>query len=308
MINKLNPPHQPIMKDEVVSRLVTDKSGIYLDCTLGFGGHSSEILKTINDNGVVIGLDCDPDAYKYSKKRFEKDRRRIKVFKSNYIDYQKVLNRNKIQEIDGVLLDLGISSFQIDHPGRGFSYRFKAPLDMRFDLQNSQTAYSLLNEYSEKKIAFLIKEFGEEKKYNKIAKSIVRYSKRGAMKTTYDLRDAVNQCLSYRENQNKVLSRVFQAIRIEVNKEFYNIKKMLSEIPKVIKIGGKIVLITFHSLEDRLVKRTLLSMNEKCIKTIYGKKIFRLDSKKVVKPSRNEILKNKRSRSAKLRSGAIVSV
>ena len=237
-------PHRPIMKDEVVSRLITNRSGTYLDCTLGFGGHSYEILKNISKEGVVIGLDCDPDAYKYSKNRFSEHKDQVKIFNSNYIDYRKVLKKLKINQIDGALLDLGISSYQVDNPGRGFSYRFDAPLDMRFDPNKLVTAYKILNEYSDKKLESVIKNLGEERKYKKIAQSIVQYSKKGIMNTTYDLKTSIIKSIGSQENINKVLSRVFQSIRIEVNKEFENIEMILKDIPKIIKVGGKIVLIT----------------------------------------------------------------
>ena len=300
-------PHQPIMKDEVVNRLITNRSGTYLDCTLGFGGHSNEILKNISKKGVVIGLDCDPDAYRYSKNRFREHKEQVKIFNSNYTDYRKVLKKLKIDQIDGALLDFGISSYQIDKPGRGFSYRFDAPLDMRFDPNGLVTAYKILNEYSDKKLASVIRNLGEEKKYKKIAQSIVQYSKKGIMNTTYDLKAAIIKSAGNQKNINKVLSRVFQSIRIEVNKEFENIKMILTDIPKIIKVGGKIVIITFHSLEDRIVKKTLFNMNNQYFQSEYGEKKINLDNKKVIKPSRNEILKNKRSRSAKLRSATIIA-
>ena len=177
---------------------------------------------------------------------------------------------------------------------------------MRFDTNKPLTASMVLNEYSEYKIADMIKFFGEEKNYKKIAKSIVQYSKKGLMNTTYELKAAILDSPGNRGNINKILSRVFQSIRIEVNKEFESIKTMLRDIPKVIKNGGKLVLITFHSLEDRIVKKMLFDMHNQYFESDYGKKKIMLDSKKVTKPSRDEILKNKRSRSAKLRSATIV--
>jgi len=307
MIKTSITPHQPIMKDEVVASLIVNKSGIYLDCTLGFGGHSDAILKNIDKKGTLIGLDCDQEAYRYSRDRFKDYKDQVKIFNSNYTDYRKILESLNVDQIDGALLDLGISSYQIDNPGRGFSYRFEAPLDMRFDTDKSLTARTVLNEYSEHKIGDMIKFLGEEKNYKKIAKTIVQYSKKGLMNTTYELKTAILESTGDRRNINKVLSRVFQSIRIEVNKEFESIKMMLEDIPKVIKIGGKLVLITFHSLEDRIVKKMLFGMHDQYFESEYGKKKISLDSKKVVKPNRDEILKNKRSRSAKLRSATIIA-
>ena len=288
------------MKDEVADNLITDKSGIYIDCTLGFGGHTETIFKKINQDGLVIGLDCDPDAYSYSKERF-KDNSRIKLFNSNYTNYIKILEGLKIKEVDGVLMDLGISSYQIDKEGRGFSYRNDSKLDMRFDLNYSKTAYDILNSYSVYDIASIIKDYGEEKNYKNIAKNIVKYSKKANMNTTYDLKNAIIESTHYKANMNKIFSRVFQAIRIEVNDEFQNIKKMIQNLPYRIKVGGRILWLTFHSLEDRLVKRSTFALHGKSIQTDYGKKKMMLLSKKTIKPSRQEILQNRRCRSAKLR-------
>ena len=289
------------MKEEVVDNLITNKSGIYLDCTLGFGGHAEKILNEIDQEGMVIGLDCDPDAYNYSLKRFRDDCDRFKIFNENYACYDSVLDKLKIKEVDGVLMDLGISSYQIDNNGRGFSYRYDAPLDMRFDIKYKKTAYDILNTYSEKKIALIIESYGEERNFKNIAKSIVKYSKRDKMRTTYDLKESIEASTRYKGNINKTLSRVFQSIRIEVNQEFDSIKKMINSLPQRVKVGGRIVFLTFHSLEDRLVKRETFSLHDKTIDTFYGSKRILLTSKKIVRPSRSEILRNKRSRSAKLR-------
>ena len=294
------------MVKEIVDSLVTNKSGTYLDCTLGFGGHTNAILKSLNNEGMVVGLDCDPDAYSYSIKRFKLNNK-IKVFNSNYIDYKNILNKLKIEELDGVLMDLGISSYQIDQEGRGFSYRYEAPLDMRFDINYKKTAYDILNTYSKNGIASIIKEYGEERNYKRIAKSIVQSSKKGKMRTTYDLKEAVIQATDYKTNMNKIFSRVFQAIRIEVNNEFKNIKTMISDIPKKVRIGGRIIFLTFHSLEDRLVKRATFNLHNEKIDTAYGRKTISLISKKIIKPSREEVISNKRSRSAKLRGLKIIA-
>ncbi|MAV64865.1 MAG: SAM-dependent methyltransferase [Candidatus Marinimicrobia bacterium] len=297
--------HQPIMKDEVVAHLVTNRSGIYLDCTVGFGGHANEIIKKLNDDGRLIGLDCDPDAFSYCIEKFHKMNHKIKIFKSNYSDYDKILNKLKISQIDGALIDLGISSYQIDEPGRGFSYRYDAPLDMRFDTNYKLKASDVLNTYSKEKLSLVIKNYGEERNYRNIARSISIYSKKGLMNTTYDLKDAVKKA-GYRGSLTKVLSRVFQSIRIEVNSEFEKIKSIIESLPNRIKIGGRLAFITFHSLEDRIVKRALLEMDGKSIEDIYGKRKIKIMNKKVIKPSREEVLSNRRSRSAKLRVVGIV--
>ena len=293
------------MKDEIADNLITNKSGIYIDCTLGFGGHTKIIFENLSKKGLVIGLDCDPDAYSYSKEKF-KDNSRIRVFNTNYTNYSSVLDELKIKEVDGVLMDLGISSYQIDKEGRGFSYRYDSKLDMRFDLNYKKTAHDILNSYSVHRLASIIRDYGEEKNYKNIAKNIVRYSKKNKMNTTYNLKNAIIESTNYKANMSKIFSRVFQAVRIEVNNEFKSIEKMIQSLPYRVKAGGRILWLTFHSLEDRLVKRSTFSLNNQRIQTDYGEKRIMLLSKKTIKPSRPEILKNRRSRSAKLR-GLIIT-
>ena len=294
-------PHAAIMKEEVADALITDKSGIYLDFTVGFGGHADRILESLDDKGRLIGFDCDPDAYRYSFDRFKSLKQKATILKENYIDYDKVLNKLKIKEVNGILMDLGISSYQVDKSDRGFSYQFDAPLDMRFDTNYSKTAETILNSYNEKQISSMIKNNGEEKNHKKIAKSIVQYSKKGKMKSSFDLRSAIINSNIYAKNINKVFSRVFQAVRIEVNNEFVHVEEVVKNVCNRIKVGGRAVFITFHSLEDRLVKRLLLNMNGQLVNTEFGCKKIELIRKKVIKPKRDEILANRRSRTAKLR-------
>jgi len=294
-------PHVAIMKEEVVDALITNKSGTYLDFTVGFGGHANHIIQNLDSKGKLIGLDCDPDAFKYSLERFSGLKGKVKILNENYTNYENVLDKEKITEIDGVLMDLGISSYQVDKSDRGFSYQYDAPLDMRFDIRYDKTASDILNQYSEDRLSEIIKYNGEEKNHKKIAKSIVQYSKKGKMKSSFDLREAIISSSIYVKNINKVFSRVFQAVRIEVNSEFENIEKVIKNLCGRIKVGGRAVFITFHSLEDRLVKQLLIKYNQQSFSTKYGMKQIDLVRKKVIKPTRDEILRNRRARSAKLR-------
>ena len=252
-----------------------------------------------------MGLDCDLDAYNYSKEKF-KSNSRIKIFNSNYINYEDILDKLKIESLDGVLMDLGISSYQVDNKGRGFSYRYESDLDMRFDIEYKKTAHDILNSYSEERIASIIKDYGEVKSYKNIAKNLGQYSKRGRMNTTFDLKEAIIESIRYKTNMSKVFSRVFQAVRIEVNSEFANIQNMIKILPNRIKRGGRALWLTFHSLEDRLVKRATFALNDAIIDDQYGNKKVMLISKKIIKPKRSEILSNRRSRSAKLRGLKII--
>ena len=295
------------MKEEVVANLVTNNSGIYLDCTIGFGGHSDGILDKLDNKGQIIGLDCDLDAFNYSKKKFKKLDTRVKVFNSNYMDYEQVLDSLDISEIDGALLDLGISSYQIDEPRKGFSYRYDGPLDMRFDVNRSITAFDVLNKYSEKKLSFIIKNYGEEKNYNKIAKSIVKSAKRKTMNSTNDLKNAIKE-VSYGPRINKTLSRVFQSIRMKINNEIENLNLFLMNSLKYLTKGGRLVIITFHSLEDSIIKHFFKDNAISCIcppsfpicNCNYKAKL-KIIHKKGIFPSKEEIKNNPRARSAKLR-------
>ncbi len=297
----LRHPHTAIMKEEVADVLITNKSGTYLDLTVGFGGHAQHVIQDLDKGGRFIGLDCDPDAFKYSLDRFKSLKEKVTILNENYTNYDKVLDNLKIREVDGVLMDLGVSSYQVDRSERGFSYQFDAPLDMRFDINYKKTASNILNSYSEKRIAEIIKSNGQERNYKKIAKSIVQYSKKGKMETSFDLKKAIIDSNIYVKNINKVLSRVFQAVRIEVNNEFENMERVIENVCKRVKVGGRAVFITFHSLEDRLVKQLLFKMNNQYLDSKSGNKKIELIRKKVIKPKRDEILRNRRSRSAKLR-------
>ena len=308
-MNSLNGhPHIPVLIEEVSSRILTNKNGIYLDCTLGFGGHSSKLLSSLGKEGMLIGIDYDPYALEYSKKRLSNQMKKINLFLSNYNEIKKIIKSLNIKYLDGVLFDLGVSSHQVDSGHKGLSYRIDSPLDMKMD-ENGYSLKEFLNNSSEKDIADVIYEFGEERASRKISKSICSYRKANKMNTNKDLIDAIKKTIPERY-LNKTLSRVFQAFRIKMNDELNNICKSIIDAIDMLKPGGRIAVITFHSIEDRLVKNIFKSFSkgDNGYLSNIGYDAPRIEeanliliNKKPISPDREEIRLNKRARSAKLR-------
>ena len=308
MGNQLTQPHIPVMKQEAVSLLNINPKGIYLDCTVGFAGHSVEIIKKLGDKGKLIGIDYDPYALEYSNQRLSKSGKNFELFHENYFHFPEILDRLKIKKVDGILFDLGISSYQVDSGYRGFSYSIDAPLDMRFD-DSYESAQDFINNSNEEDISNIIKEYGEEKFHRRIAKAIVEQRKIKRIETTHDLKNAIIKSI-YGDKKNKTLSRVFQAIRIHVNNELENLLMCIINAINILSPGGRLAIITFHSLEDRLVKNIFkaYSNSDPSILNGIGLKIKKSELKKCINitkkpigPSLEEIKKNKRARSAKLR-------
>ncbi len=280
--------HIPVMVDEVIRYLITKEDGIYIDGTIGGGGHSEEILK--RTKGKVIGFDIDPEAVKFAQERLSSFGDRVIIIRKNYAHVKEALAELGISKVTGFLLDLGVSSYQLDYGG-GFSFRFDEELDMRMDRSSDLTAGQILNEFSEEDIAMIIRLFGEERRAKLIAREIVRYRQRKRIERTGELVKLIDKVVPKRYRL-KTLARVFQALRIAVNKELDNLKIALDSSVDILEGGGRIVVISYHSLEDRIVKSFLKS----------NKKIRNL-TKKPVRPSEEEIRLNPRSRSAKLRAG-----
>ncbi len=300
-------PHEPVLIEEVLTNLITRIDGAYLDCTIGFGGHSSKILDKLNQEGILIGMDYDPYALEYSNNRLSSYRQKVKLFLSNYKDIKQILKSLNIKSLDGVLFDLGVSSHQVDSGHKGLSYRIDSPLDMKMD-ENGSHLRDFLNNSNEKEIADVIYCFGEERGSRRIAKSIYEYKKNDKMNTNMDLVNAVKESVPERY-LNKTLSRVFQAFRIKMNNELNNIFNSIVDAIDMLSPGARIAVITFHSIEDRLVKNIFRAFasgrQEYLINMGYNinidaKTLF-LVNKKPISPSIDEIKKNKRARSAKLR-------
>jgi 16S rRNA (cytosine1402-N4)-methyltransferase len=301
-------PHKPVLLEETVSQLITELNGTYLDCTIGFAGHSSEILKKLDKNGKLIGIDYDPYALEYSKERLSKSNRNFELFLSNYTDIKEIAS-SELKQIDGILFDLGISSYQVDSGYKGLSYKTDAPLDMQLGLDQNNNLKDLLHNSTESEIADIIYEYGEERGSRKIAKSIFNYIKRNKMETNQDLVKSIEDIVPERY-LNKTLSRVFQSFRIKVNNELENIVQSIIDAIHLLKPKGRLAVISFHSLEDRLVKNIFKDFargGDSIIESMgYDfpqecKKIVKILTKKPISPNWEEIKKNKRSRSAKLR-------
>lgn len=303
--------HKPILLNEVIEGLDIKSDGVYLDLTLGRAGHSKEILKRLSLNGLLIGIDQDEEAISYSRVELSKISNRYKIVKSNFSNIKNILSDLNISTLDGALFDLGVSSPQFDEDYRGFSYRFNNKLDMRMDLSSSLTAYDVVNTYSFKELLRVFKEYGEDKYSYNIAKNIVKERDIKPIVTTFDLVDIIKRSKPLKE-LNKVghpAKQIFQAIRIEVNNELNVLKKALEDVINSLNVNGRVCVITFHSLEDRIVKNLF-----KKYSVVEGNRIndfrkakdieeanFIEVNKKVIVPSEEEIINNPRSKSAKLR-------
>ena len=282
--------HTPVMISEVIKNLNLQPDGIYLDGTIGAGGHATEILAQLSKKGRLIGLDRDAEALDICNKRFGASALPINTFKYSYDNFPKVIDRLGFSELNGILLDLGLSSIQLNSDKRGFSYNSQGTLDMRFDDKQSFTATDLINQASEEELANIIFEFGEERYSRKIAKSIKSTKN---ILTAVDLKEAIRRATPPHK-RNKTLARVFQAIRIAVNSELEKLKIFLNIFFDYLTVGGRIIIMSYHSIEDRMVKHAFRSLKES------GK--LNILTKKPVTPSEDELTSNNRSRSAKLRA------
>ena len=290
--------HIPVLLKESIEGLNILPNGVYVDATFGGGGHTKEILNNLNSSGKLVAFDQDADAIEN-----QIDDKRLKLIKSNFKYLTNHLKYLQINKIDGLLADFGISSYQIDTQVRGFSIRFDSDLDMRMNKDQKKDARHILNKYSSDDLNYIFKNFGEVKNYKKVTQIITNQRSKQKIITTGDLIKILKP-ISPPKNNNKFLAKIFQAIRIEVNDELSVIKKLLEASSQYLNKGGRLVCISYHSLEDRLVKRYIQngSFSEQVERDIYGNKnICFKKIGKIVTPSEDELIKNKRSRSAKLR-------
>lgn len=300
--------HISVLLKESIESLMIKEDGIYVDCTLGYGGHSSEILKRIK-RGHLFAFDQDQEAINFSRERLSKISDNFTIIKSNFYYMKEELEKLGITEVDGIIFDLGVSSPQLDDGKRGFSYHQDARLDMRMDQESDFSAYEVVNQYSEKDLARIFFQYGEEKYSNSIAKNIVKYREEKPIETTFELVDVIKKSVPEKYSRDKHPARkVFQAIRIEVNHELDILEKTIKDAASVLKKDGCLSIITFHSLEDRIVKNTLRDLSSvdplvKGLPNIPNEYLpdFELVTSKAIVPTSQEIEQNNRSRSSKLR-------
>ena len=300
--------HIPVLLNECIDSLNINSNGIYVDGTLGGAGHSAKIIEKLSSKGLLIGIDKDEEALKAAKEKLKKYTN-VKYIHGNHDEIKKILENLQINKVDGILLDLGVSSYQLDEASRGFSYMADSKLDMRMDRTSSLTAEVVVNEYSEKELERILFEYGEEKFTNKIVRKICEYRKQKRIETTKELAQIVENAIpKAMQKDGHPAKRTFQAIRIEVNNEIRPLYNTVLDCIDVLKPKGRLSIITFHSLEDRAVKNAFIQANGKCTcppglpYCVCGaKKIGNIINKKPIIVSDNEQTQNSRSKSAKLR-------
>lgn len=297
--------HKTVLLEETINFLNINPEGIYVDATLGGGGLSKQILYNLNEKGVLISLDVDKEAIEYCKDKLEHDDR-IKIYNSNFIFIDEILKKEGIKKVDGICMDLGVSSYQIDNPERGFSYIHNGKLDMRMG-QSGKSAYDVVNFYEEHKLSEIILKYGEERFHKNIARMICKRRKIKKIESTGELVKVIEEVVP-RFSVGHSAKRTFQAIRIEVNNELKNLEIALEKCINLLKTGGRILVLSFHSLEDRIVKQKMKFWEKGCVCPkdfpicICGKtQQAKIINKKIIVSSNEEIEKNSRSKSAKLR-------
>ncbi|MBQ2115595.1 MAG: 16S rRNA (cytosine(1402)-N(4))-methyltransferase RsmH [Lachnospiraceae bacterium] len=302
--------HKSVLLEETIEALDIKSDGIYVDGTLGGGGHAYEVCKRLSDRGRFVGIDQDADAIKAAGKRLEEFNDKVTIVRNNYCNFRQVLNDLGINGVDGIVLDLGVSSYQLDTVERGFTYNYDTPLDMRMDQRQTLTARDIVNDYSEQELFRIIRDYGEDKFAKNIAKHICKARLEKPIETTFELNELIKAAIpaKIRATGGHPSKRTFQAIRIECNHELDVLKNSLDDMIDALNSGGRLCIITFHSLEDRIVKNIFKNKENPCTcppefpvcvcgKVSCGKSAFR----KPVLPSEEELQFNSRSKSAKLR-------
>lgn len=302
--------HKSVLFDETIELLNIKNGGIYIDGTIGGAGHSQEILKRIGNDGLLIGIDQDVAALKKADEVLSKIGSNYKLFNTNYKNFENVLDEMNIEKVDGILLDLGVSSYQFDEGNRGFSYNYDARLDMRMDQNSVLSAWDIVNEYSKEELHKIIKEYSEERFASRIADKIVKARSNKPINTTFELVDIIKSAIpsKIRNKGGHPAKKTFQAIRIETNDELGVLRNSLDRMINRLKSGGRIAIISFHSLEDRIVKETFKYMYLDCICpaqspicTCNKEREIELITRKPITATGKELEQNNRAHSAKLR-------
>ncbi len=302
--------HYSVLLQETIEGLKIRPDGIYVDGTLGGGGHALEVAKQLTAGGRLIGIDQDADAIQAASARLQDYSDRVSIVRNNYENFHQVLRELSIEAVDGIYLDLGVSSYQLDEGDRGFSYRVDAPLDMRMDQRNPVTAADIVNDYSEAELFHMIRNYGEDRFAQNIAKHIVAYRQKKPIESTLELADIISGAIParIRATSGHPAKRTFQAIRIELNRELDVLENTLDQMIDDLREGGRLCVITFHSLEDRIVKNKFRTAEKPCICppefpvcTCGRKSKGRVITRKPILPSAEELSENRRSQSAKLR-------
>ncbi|MBU3839858.1 MAG: 16S rRNA (cytosine(1402)-N(4))-methyltransferase RsmH [Candidatus Ruminococcus intestinipullorum] len=302
--------HTSVLLRETVDGLEIKPDGIYVDATLGGGGHAYEVCSRLSEQGSFIGIDQDADAIAAAASRLESFGEKVTIIRSNYCDMKQRLQEIGVDKVDGIVLDLGVSSYQLDTAERGFTYRVDAPLDMRMDQRQSTTAKDIVNGYSEMELYRIIRDYGEDKFAKNIAKHIVMEREKAPIETTAQLNEVIKRAIpmKFQKNAGHPSKRTFQAIRIELNRELDVLKESLDDMIEILNPGGRICIITFHSLEDRIVKSTFRKNENPCtcpshfpVCVCGNVSKGRVITRKPILPSEEELRDNSRSKSAKLR-------
>ena len=301
--------HKSVLLDEVIESLNIKADGYYVDGTLGGGGHALEVVKRLK-TGKLIGIDQDMDAINAATQRLIDYSKSVIIIRDNYVNIENILKKENIEKVDGIYIDLGVSSYQLDTAERGFTYRFDAPLDMRMDDRNELRASDIVNEYSESELFHIIRDYGEDRFAKNIAKHIVEYRNKKRIETTFELVDIIKASIPMKiqVTGGHPAKRTFQAIRIELNKELEVLTDSINVMIDLLKPGGRLSVITFHSLEDRIVKQAFKKAESPCVcpkkfpVCVCGNKSKgRVITRKAILPGKEELEENSRAKSAKLR-------
>ena len=301
--------HKSVLLDEVIESLNIKADGYYVDGTLGGGGHALEVVKRLK-TGKLIGIDQDIDAINAATQRLIDYSKSVIIIRDNYVNIENILKKENIEKVDGIYIDLGVSSYQLDTAERGFTYRFDAPLDMRMDDRNELKASDIVNEYSESELFHIIRDYGEDRFAKNIAKHIVEYRNKKRIETTFELVDIIKASIPMKiqVTGGHPAKRTFQAIRIELNKELEVLTDSINVMIDLLKPGGRLSVITFHSLEDRIVKQAFKKAESPCVcpkkfpVCVCGNKSKgRVITRKAILPGEEELEENSRAKSAKLR-------